>query len=90
MPNAMTCLTPTNGQSASEIAGVLDKQYNIIVAPNGGELKDKVFRVSHMGAITKDRAGEQLAEMGFMAAAGAVQSISPCRGRRPPKYVALE
>jgi aspartate aminotransferase-like enzyme len=54
MPNAMTCLTPTNGQSASEIVDDLDKQYNIIVAPNGGELKDKVFRVSHMGAITRE------------------------------------
>ena len=31
----------------------LEKKYNVIVAPNGGDLKDKIFRVSHMGDITK-------------------------------------
>ena len=52
MPNAMTTLTPTNGKKASEIVKDLDKLYNIIVTPNGGELKDKIFRISHMGAMT--------------------------------------
>ena len=54
MPNAMTTLTPTDNKSAWTIVNDLDKQYNIIVAPNGGVLKDKIFRVSHMGAITKE------------------------------------
>jgi len=52
MPNAMTTLTPTDSKSARTIVNDLDKEYNIIVAPNGGELKDKIFRVSHMGAMT--------------------------------------
>ena len=54
MPNAMTTLTPTDSKSAWTIVNDLDKQYNIIVAPNGGDLKDKIFRVSHMGAMSKE------------------------------------
>lgn len=54
MPNALTTLTPTDGRSASTIVKDLDEKYNIVVAPNGGELKDKIFRVSHMGDMTKE------------------------------------
>ena len=54
MPNAMTTLTPSDSKKASTIVNDLDKIYNIIVTPNGGELKDKIFRVSHMGAMTKE------------------------------------
>jgi aspartate aminotransferase-like enzyme len=49
MPNAMTTLTPTDGKSAFEIVEDLEKNYKIMVCPNGGELKDTIFRVSHMG-----------------------------------------
>jgi len=52
MPNALTALTPTDNKSAFEIVKILDEEYNISVAPNGGVLKDKVFRVSHMGDMT--------------------------------------
>lgn len=54
MPNAMTTLSPSDGKSASDIVKVLDEKYNVVVAPNGGDLKDKIFRVSHMGAMTKE------------------------------------
>jgi aspartate aminotransferase-like enzyme len=54
MPNAMTTLTPTNGESASCIVKHLAEHCNIIVAPNGGALKDTVFRVSHMGDMTNE------------------------------------
>ena len=54
MPNALTTLTPTDGKSASTIVKDLEEKYNVVVAPNGGELKDKIFRVSHMGAMTKE------------------------------------
>lgn len=54
MPNAMTTLTPTDEKSAWTIVNDLDTKYNVIVAPNGGKLKDKIFRVSHMGAMTKE------------------------------------
>jgi len=53
MPNAMTTLTPTDGKSAFNIAHDLEKFYNVVVATNGGDLKDKVFRVSHMGNMNR-------------------------------------
>ena len=54
MPNAMTTLTSTDGKLATQIVKDLDEKFNIIVAPNGGELKDKIFRVAHMGDMTKE------------------------------------
>ena len=52
MPNAMTTLSPTDGKKASQIVKDLDKIYNIVVTPNGGALQEKIFRVSHMGAMS--------------------------------------
>jgi aspartate aminotransferase-like enzyme len=53
MPNAMTTLTPTDGKSASDIVNALEDGYKVMVCPNGGELKDVIFRVSHMGDMDK-------------------------------------
>lgn len=52
LPNAVTPLVPTNGKSAYDIFTVLKDEYNIWICPNGGELKDKLFRVGHIGALT--------------------------------------
>ena len=49
MPNAMTTLSPTDGKSAFKIVEDLEERYKVMVCPNGGELKDTIFRVSHMG-----------------------------------------
>jgi aspartate aminotransferase-like enzyme len=49
--NALTALTPQNGSSANDIYLRLKKEYGLVVTPNGGELRDKVFRVGHMGNI---------------------------------------
>lgn len=54
MPNAMTALKPTDGKSALEIVNILEKKYQIIVCPNGGNLSKVIFRVSHMGYMTKE------------------------------------
>lgn len=54
MPNAMTALSPTDGQKACDIVALLESRYNISVAPNGGALRDTVFRVSHMGDQHED------------------------------------
>ncbi len=54
MPNAMTTLSPLDEKSASDIVRDLVRIYNCVLTPNGGELKDKVFRVSHMGDMTKE------------------------------------
>lgn len=49
--NAVTCIHPLN-VSAYEVFNELKDNYNIWICPNGGELKDKVFRVGHIGNLT--------------------------------------
>lgn len=51
MSNAVTPLHPLNA-SAYDIFLKLKDEYGIWVCPNGGDLKDKVFRVGHIGALT--------------------------------------
>lgn len=51
MSNALTPLSPT-GASAHEIFLQLKDNYGIWICPNGGELKDTLFRVGHFGALT--------------------------------------
>ncbi|WDE96869.1 aminotransferase class V-fold PLP-dependent enzyme [Lentisphaera profundi] len=53
MPNAMTTLSPTDGKSAMDIVNALESDYKVMVCPNGGAERDIVFRVSHMGEMTK-------------------------------------
>lgn len=53
MPNAMTTLTPTDGKLASQIIKDFEERYNIILTPSGGDLKEKLIRVSHMGNMNK-------------------------------------
>lgn len=48
--NAVTSLHPLN-VSAYDIFLELKNNYNIWICPNGGELKDKVFRVGHIGDL---------------------------------------
>lgn len=52
MSNCVTALAPTNGQSAYDIFLKLKDNYGIWICPNGGELKEKVFRVGHIGDIS--------------------------------------
>ena len=51
LSNAVTPLHPTNGMSAYDIFLKLKDEYGIWVCPNGGDLKDKIFRVGHMGCL---------------------------------------
>lgn len=53
MSNAVTPLHPLNA-SAYDIFTILKDEYGIWICPNGGELKDKVFRVGHIGDLTKE------------------------------------
>lgn len=56
MSNAVTPLM-TRGCSAYDIFMELKDAYGIWVCPNGGEFKDKIFRVGHIGDLTtKDNA----------------------------------
>lgn len=54
MPNAMTTLMPTDEKSAMDIVNELEKSYKVMVCPNGGAERELVFRVSHMGEMTKE------------------------------------
>lgn len=51
MSNAVTPLHPLT-TSAYDIFLTLKDEYGIWVCPNGGELKDKLFRVGHIGELT--------------------------------------
>lgn len=53
LSNAVTPLRPLNA-SAHQIFLTLKDEYNIWICPNGGELKDTLFRVGHIGALTTD------------------------------------
>ena len=49
--NAVTSLHPQKA-SAYDIFTILKDEYNIWICPNGGALRDEVFRVGHIGALT--------------------------------------
>lgn len=53
MSSALTPLHPAKG-SAYEIFLRLKDEYGIWICPNGGEMRDTLFRVGHFGAQTKD------------------------------------
>jgi aspartate aminotransferase-like enzyme len=66
LSNAVTPLEPRSGVSAHGIFEILKNEYNLYVCPNGGELKDRLFRVGHIGCLTKEDNGvliEALADM---------------------------
>lgn len=52
LSNAVTPLHPTT-QSAFEIFLRLKDEYGIWICPNGGDMKDTVFRVGHIGCLTE-------------------------------------
>ena len=50
LSNAVTPLHPTT-QSAYEIFLQLKDEYGIWICPNGGDMKDSIFRVGHLGCL---------------------------------------
>lgn len=52
LSNAVTPLHPTNGMLAYNIFLRLKDDYRIWVCPNGGDMKDRIFRVGHMGSLS--------------------------------------
>ena len=48
----MTALCPTT-VSANDLFLKLKDEYGIWICPNGGDLKEKVFRVGHIGCLTE-------------------------------------
>ncbi len=51
LSNTLTPLQPIGEASAYQIYIYLKNNYDIFVAPNGGDLKEKLFRVGHIGAL---------------------------------------
>lgn len=51
--NGVTSLHPLSG-NAYEIFTKLKDEYGIWICPNGGDMKETVFRVGHIGALTHD------------------------------------
>ncbi|MDO5848682.1 MAG: aminotransferase class V-fold PLP-dependent enzyme [Methanobrevibacter sp.] len=51
LSNAVTPLHPTTA-SAEDIFHILKDEYGIWICPNGGEFKDTLFRVGHIGDLT--------------------------------------
>ena len=49
--NGVTSVHPTTA-NAYDIFLTLKDEYNIWVCPNGGDMKDTIFRVGHIGALT--------------------------------------
>lgn len=52
LSNAVTPLHPTT-QSAYEIFLKLKDEYGIWICPNGGDMKETIFRVGHLGYLTE-------------------------------------
>lgn len=52
LSNAVTPLHPTK-QSAYEIFLKIKNEYGMWICPNGGDMKDTVFRVGHIGYLTE-------------------------------------
>ena len=52
LSNAVTPLHPTT-QSAYEIFLKIKDEYGMWICPNGGEMKDTIFRVGHIGYLTE-------------------------------------
>ena len=53
LSNAVTPLHPTT-QSAYEIFLKIKDEYGMWICPNGGDMKDTVFRVGHIGCLHKE------------------------------------
>ena len=52
--NAVTAMMMENGKSAYALFELLESDYGMWICPSGGDLKDKIFRVGHLGALTFD------------------------------------
>lgn len=51
--NGVTSVHPTTA-SANDIFLTLKDEYGIWICPNGGDMKDTIFRVGHIGALTHE------------------------------------
>lgn len=67
--NCVTSIKPKN-TSAYKIFDTLKDEYGIWICPNGGELKDLIFRVGHIGDISKKEIDKLIGSLKDMAKRG--------------------
>lgn len=53
LSNAVTPLHPLNA-NAHRVFEIIKDEYGMWVCPNGGDMADTIFRVGHIGALTKE------------------------------------
>lgn len=53
--NAVTAIKPIGKMKAHDIFEYLKDNYNIFICPNGGDLRDKIFRVGHIGNLSIEK-----------------------------------
>lgn len=51
--NVITAIYPPDGVSVPDIRKTLNKDYDIVVANGQGKLKDKIFRMGHLGFVSE-------------------------------------
>ena len=71
LSNAVTPLYPEK-TSAYDIFNILKDEFGIWVCPNGGELKDRMFRVGHIGNLTPDDNDTLIAALHCLADRGLI------------------
>lgn len=53
--NCVTALSPTNSSvNAHKVFEIIKDEYDMWICPNGGTMAEKVFRVGHIGSISKE------------------------------------
>lgn len=69
--NALTALHTRRGR-AGDVFAILKSEYGIWVCPNGGGLKDHVFRVGHIGSLTQEDFDALLDALGELQLRGVI------------------
>jgi aspartate aminotransferase-like enzyme len=62
--NTVTAVLSPDGVPASQIISALRDQHNVIVAGGQGKLRDKIFRIGHVGYVSEDDVRRTLAALG--------------------------
>ena len=71
--NAVTSLKVQGDNSAVTIFETLKNEYDIFICPNGGKMKETVFRVGHIGAIKTAHYDELFAALDDMKKRGIIK-----------------
>lgn len=76
--NAVTALAPTDGNLPEDYVRRLADEHGVYVCPNGGALRDRIFRVGHLGAQSPTHHAQLQA---------ALTDVATTLARRPSKPV---